>query len=69
MCQSMQPSSNDDLHLFLYESFEIFPSLKKCITLLVILFTVLLAISQHIFAALAKCVLEMDFVMSPHVDS
>ena len=33
--QSVQPSSNDDLCLFLHESFEIFPSLTKWIALLV----------------------------------
>ena len=53
-CQSVQSSSNDDLCLFLCESFEMFPSLTKWITLLVILFRALLAVSQYIFAVLAK---------------
>ena len=53
-CQSVQSSSNDDLCLFLHKSFEIFPSLMKGITLLVILFRDLLAVSQHIFATSAK---------------
>ena len=48
-CQSMQPSSNDDLCIFLCKSFKIFPSLKKLIPLLVILFRALLAVSQHIY--------------------
>ena len=46
-CQSVQP-------LFLCVSFKIFPSLTKCIALLVILFRALLAVSQHIFTASAK---------------
>ena len=53
-CQSVQPSNNYDLYLFLLESFEMFPSLTKWMTLLVILLRALFAVSQHIFAASAK---------------
>ena len=54
MCQSVQPSSNDDLCFFSRESFEIFPSLRKRIALLVILLRALMAISRHNFTAPAK---------------
>ena len=54
MCQSVQPSSNDGLRIFLRASFEIFPSSTNWIALLLIIFRALLAVSQHIFEASAK---------------
>ena len=48
MHQSMQPSSNVGLYLFLWVVFETFPSLTNCI--LVFIHKILLAVSQHIFA-------------------
>ena len=53
-CQSVQPSSNDGLRIFSRAGFEIFSSLKNWIDLLLIMFRSLLAVSQHIFEALAK---------------
>ena len=53
-CQSLQPSNNDGLPIFLRASFEIFPSLTNWIALLLIIFRALLAASQYIFEASAK---------------
>ena len=64
MRQSMQPSSNVGLCLFLCGVFRMFPSLINCI--LVYIHEILLAISQHIFAISA---IIHKISLSPHVTS
>ena len=53
-CQSVQPSSNDGLRIFLPASFEIFPSLTNWIALLLIIFRALLTVSKQIFETAEK---------------
>ena len=54
--------NNDGLRIFLRAIFEIFPSLTNWISLLLIIFRDLLAVSQHIFETSEKNL--QDSVMS-----